>query len=102
MKTVQTLINDIRNEYQELNKKITNLEYFMTTEDFCNISPEQRALLERQHGAMSRYRDILVRRAYQLNIENPCRKEKRDPCSDCENNNGGECESRVCPNKEHE
>lgn len=69
MKDYQTLIADIRKEERELNDKLTNLEYFMMTEDFTRISPEQKKLLERQHDLMAQYKTVLIQRAHRINYE---------------------------------
>ena len=69
MKDYQTLIADIRKEERELNDKLTNLEYFMMTEDFTKISPEQKKLLERQHDLMAQYKTVLIQRAHRINYE---------------------------------
>ena len=69
MKDYQTLIADIRRDERELNDKLTNLEYFMMTEDFTKISPEQKKLLERQHDLMAQYKTVLIQRAHRINYE---------------------------------
>ncbi|MBR5007859.1 MAG: hypothetical protein IKY09_02660 [Methanocorpusculum sp.] len=69
MKDYETLIADIRREERDLNDKLTNLEFFMMTEDFTQISPEQKRLLERQHDLMAQYKTVLIQRAHRINYE---------------------------------
>lgn len=75
MKDYETLIADIRREERELNDKLTNLEFFMMTEDFTKISPEQKHLLERQHDLMAQYKTVLIQRAHRINYEHAQEKE---------------------------
>ena len=76
MKDYETLIADIRREESELNDKLTNLEFFMMTEDFTQISPEQKHLLERQHDLMAQYKTVLIQRAHRINYEHANRSQK--------------------------
>lgn len=64
-----TVINKIIAELAELKTKITNLETFMTSADFMNITPAQKELLEKQYYAMQEYKTILIKRVYNLRWE---------------------------------
>lgn len=91
MKDYKTLIADIRTEACELADKLKRLEVFMMSEDFCQISPEQKGLLETQYDLMAKYKVTLVKRAYRINYEHEhekactCEPEKEPEkvCSDC-------------------
>ena len=78
MKDYKTLIADIRTEACELADKLKRLEVFMMSEDFLELSPEQKGLLEQQYDLMAKYKVVLVKRAYRINYEhaNQTTKEK--------------------------
>jgi len=64
-----TVINKILAELAELKQKIVNLETFMTSGDFMDISEDQRILLVEQHTTMERYKSVLIKRVYILRRE---------------------------------
>lgn len=78
MKDYKTLIADIRTEACELADKLKRLEVFMMSEDFLELSPEQKGLLETQYDLMAKYKVTLVKRAHRINYEraNQTTKEK--------------------------
>lgn len=69
MKDYKTLIADIRTEACELADKLKRLEVFMMSEDFLELSPEQKGLLETQYDLMAKYKVTLVKRAHRINYE---------------------------------
>lgn len=69
MQTPEELVEKITKEEQNLDAKLHNLEYFMMSEDFIKISPEQKTLLEQQHKVMTEYKLILIKRAHRINWE---------------------------------
>lgn len=69
MQTPEELVKKITQEKQELDRKLTNLEHFMMSEDFIKISKEQKTLLEQQHKVMTEYKLILIKRAHRINWE---------------------------------
>lgn len=79
MKTYETLIADIRAEERELNAKITNLETFMMTEDYANISVCQRGLLCRQLTSMQEYKSVLIDRAVRIIREHFDKEDPKEP-----------------------
>ena len=84
MKDYKTLIADIRTDACELADKLKRLEVFMMSEDFCQISPEQKGLLETQYDLMAKYKVTLVKRAHRINYEHEhekactCEPEKKE------------------------
>lgn len=84
MKDYKTLIADIRTEACELADKLKRLEVFMMSEDFLELSPEQKGLLETQYDLMAKYKVTLVKRAYRINYEHghdkacTCEPEKKE------------------------
>lgn len=64
-----TVINKVLAELAELKQKIVNLETFMTSGDFMDISEDQRILLVEQHTTMERYKSVLIKRVYILRRE---------------------------------
>lgn len=69
MQTPEELVKKITQEEQSLDAKLHNLEYFMMSEDFIKVSPEQKTLLEQQHKVMTEYKLILIKRAHRINWE---------------------------------
>lgn len=62
MKTVKTVIHDLKKERGELKYKIKKLSRFKKSKQWHNISIEQQKLLEYQYDAMRCYRNILTAR----------------------------------------
>lgn len=69
MQKPEELVEKITKEEQSLDAKLHNLEYFMMSEDFIKVSPEQKTLLEQQHKVMTEYKLILIKRAHRINWE---------------------------------
>lgn len=69
MQTKDTVINKLVAELAELKTKVNNLETFMTCQDFMEITPRQKELLEKQYGIMQAYKTVLIQRVYNLRWE---------------------------------
>ena len=61
------LIERLCEESQTLSEKIFNLESFMKSNEFEELSPTQKELLSDQYDAMRDYLTILLRRIVDLN-----------------------------------
>ena len=68
-KTYEVLCEAIEEEEADLNIKICDLEHFMMSEDFQEISERQKELLTRQLEAMRMYKGALIARVMQARFE---------------------------------
>jgi hypothetical protein len=54
--------NRVTNEFKDLNRKVTKLNEFITSESFHNLPTLQKALLEEQKEIMFKYINVLKMR----------------------------------------
>lgn len=67
--TTDEVIQKLVVEESALTGKIVALEGFMICPDFMETSLAQKQLLEQQHAAMVTYKNILIKRIFNLRVE---------------------------------
>lgn len=73
------VITRMTSEFNDLTCRLNSLERFLITEDFTEVSDNQKALLAQQHTAMEQYKEILLSRL--VDLRNQEKREKEMTCA---------------------